>query len=191
MTTHGQSERGRWLFGSVAAEVLRRAHVPVGLVSSGVAPTHVFDQRPTILVPLDGSELGEAAPRAAADMAAHLTARVALFEAVSPPVSALASTSVDVDSDARLWQARRYLIDVARCISPIVRYLDVRTAIGYPAVAIPRAASEIGSDFILLATHGPNDTTYRARQRGHGCAAPGQQPGIARPARFVRGTQRR
>jgi len=62
MATHGRSGVGRWVLGSVADKVLRASEVPVWLVRSGIPEEIVYDKWPrrTILVPLDGSELGEA-----------------------------------------------------------------------------------------------------------------------------------
>lgn len=57
MSTHGRSGINRWVFGSVADRVLRRATCPVLLVRAGQVRLQTSYQR--ILVPLDGSELAE------------------------------------------------------------------------------------------------------------------------------------
>src|ERR1051326_3917222 len=61
MATHGRSGLGRWLYGSVADEVLRRASVPIFLVPPGSYEPWSADRAPRILVPLDGSQLSQAA----------------------------------------------------------------------------------------------------------------------------------
>jgi nucleotide-binding universal stress UspA family protein len=63
MSTHGHSGVRRWALGSVAYKVLHASKVPVWLVHSGTPGEIVYDKWPkrTILVPLDGSRLAEAA----------------------------------------------------------------------------------------------------------------------------------
>jgi nucleotide-binding universal stress UspA family protein len=72
MSTHGRGGLGRWLYGSVADEVLRRATRPVGLVSATCdrvwGPGRAF----RILVPLDGSDFAELAIEPAAATATAL-----------------------------------------------------------------------------------------------------------------------
>jgi len=61
IATHGRSGIRHWVMGSVADKVLRASRVPVWLVRAGIPEEIVHDKWPkrTILVPLDGSELGE------------------------------------------------------------------------------------------------------------------------------------
>ena len=62
MATHGRSGIRHWAMGSVADKVLRVSKVPIWLVRARIPDEIVYDQwlMRTILVPLDGSELGEA-----------------------------------------------------------------------------------------------------------------------------------
>ena len=59
MTTHGRSGLGRWLYGSVADQVLRRTDVPVLLVPAAGDRAWAAGTLRQILVPLDGSALAE------------------------------------------------------------------------------------------------------------------------------------
>jgi nucleotide-binding universal stress UspA family protein len=61
MATHGRSGVQRWTVGSIADKVLRASSVPVLLVRSGLPNDIVYNKwpNPSILVPLDGSELAE------------------------------------------------------------------------------------------------------------------------------------
>jgi nucleotide-binding universal stress UspA family protein len=63
MASHGYSGIRRWVMGSVADKVLRKAPVPVWLVRSGNIEEIIHEQwlNRTILVPLDGSEFAESA----------------------------------------------------------------------------------------------------------------------------------
>ncbi len=77
MTSHGRTGLGRWLLGSVTAEVTRESRIPVLVVRESAltgaltdqdrsrrAALAAEDQRPlSALVPLDGSTLAEAALR--------------------------------------------------------------------------------------------------------------------------------
>jgi nucleotide-binding universal stress UspA family protein len=86
MTSHGRTGLGRWLLGSVAAEVARESHIPVLVVRESALTRSLIDherspraessaggQRPlSALVPLDGSVLAEAALQTAVRLLAAL-----------------------------------------------------------------------------------------------------------------------
>src|ERR1700694_4145514 len=59
MSTHGHGGLGRWLYGSVADDVLRRVPVPVLLVSAVCTEIWADDQPLRVVVPLDGAGLHE------------------------------------------------------------------------------------------------------------------------------------
>ncbi len=61
MSTHGRSGIRRWIYGSVADEVMRRAPVPVLLVPAACPGEWPSNRAPRVLLPLDGSELAEGA----------------------------------------------------------------------------------------------------------------------------------
>ena len=74
MSTHGHGGLGRWLYGSVADDVLRRVPVPVLLVSAVCTQTWADSQPLRVVVPLDGSDLAEEALGPARDLAVTLAA---------------------------------------------------------------------------------------------------------------------
>jgi nucleotide-binding universal stress UspA family protein len=84
IATHGRSGISRWLYGSTASHLLRHAEVPVLAVgphalersSDNIALKHVA-------VPLDGSEMSEAAIAPAVTLAVALKAKVSLVRAVN------------------------------------------------------------------------------------------------------------
>lgn len=157
MATHGRSGIGRWLYGSVADEVLRRAMVPVVLVPPGVAHTVPPRGTPVILVPLDGSTLAEAALGPAADLARRLEADLVLLQVVALPsygIYAEETEYVVFDPDAETSAARDYLAEVAERLRPEVVRIRVRTELGYPAISICEVAAEENAHFIYMATHG-------------------------------------
>lgn len=59
MSTHGRSGLGRWVYGTVAEDVLRRSSVPVLLISSTCDRVSASGKRLRVLLPLDGSGLSE------------------------------------------------------------------------------------------------------------------------------------
>src|SRR5207253_5755743 len=79
MSTHGHGGLGRWLYGSVADEVLRRVPVPVLLVSAVCTQTLADDQPLRVVVPLDGSDLAEEALGPARDLAVTLGSALLLL----------------------------------------------------------------------------------------------------------------
>jgi nucleotide-binding universal stress UspA family protein len=85
LSTHGRSGIGRWFYGSVASRLLRESLVPV--LAAG---PHALERAKAgeiaikhIMVPLDGSELGEAALPVARSLAKAMGAKVTLVRAVS------------------------------------------------------------------------------------------------------------
>lgn len=92
MTTHRQSAVARVFTGSVTNEVVRESRVPVltmhapedfGEFERGSAPT-------TVVVPLDGSELGELAVEPALEIAKKTNARAVFIQSLASPASVAA-----------------------------------------------------------------------------------------------------
>jgi nucleotide-binding universal stress UspA family protein len=76
MSTHGRTGPGRWLFGSIAESVVASSPVPV-LVERAWQPTRrhaLIADRPTLLVPVDGSAFAESALEPAGRLASDLNA---------------------------------------------------------------------------------------------------------------------
>jgi nucleotide-binding universal stress UspA family protein len=127
------------------------------LVPPGAPHALPGDRPPVILVPLDGSELAEAALTPASELAVRLGAEVALLRVVSLPtygVYAEAGEYLPFDPDAEVMDAQRYLADVAGRLRPAVGQVRVRADVGYPAPFIAQAALEEKADLIYMATHG-------------------------------------
>src|SRR5689334_19664560 len=89
MATHGRSGVGRWVFGSVAEQVLHGATIPILLLRPMPGPRG--PQTPnacpyqTILVPLDGSSLAEQALTQATALAGPHGTALLLVSAVPEP----------------------------------------------------------------------------------------------------------
>lgn len=85
MATHGRSGLNRFLLGSVAEKTLRGTVNPLLLVRATEEPKEGESLLKAILVPLDGSELGEGVLPMIADIAKRLDLEVELFRAYHIP----------------------------------------------------------------------------------------------------------
>jgi nucleotide-binding universal stress UspA family protein len=120
MTTHGRGPLSRLWLGSVADQVIRRAAVPVLLIRPHEgAPDPVPEPGQHVLVPLDGSAIGEAALEPAAELAERLDLALTLVQVVPPPPLIGDAMQVYPPPDAderirlRLREAEDYLEDLA------------------------------------------------------------------------------
>jgi nucleotide-binding universal stress UspA family protein len=158
MSTHGRSGVGRWIYGSVADAVLRRSPVPVLLVPSTCERPWAVNTTPLrVLVPLDGSELAEAAVGPAGELMGPGGATLLLLQAVEPvlPIAADGmSYAHPFDEEAELAAARTYLEGVAAQARAKGWTTEVEAVIGYPASSIAAVAREQAVDVVAMATHG-------------------------------------
>jgi nucleotide-binding universal stress UspA family protein len=162
MATHGRGGLGRALHGSVAAAVVRGSRVPVVLVRAwedGVA-RQPPDGTPTLLVPLDGSELAEAALPLAHGLAELLRGELILVRALQMPISVAGAVSAPgglVDPtpilDAERDEATAYLSARAAALpsgGPVTTTVETGPAADViAAVAVARHAT-----LVVMATHG-------------------------------------
>ena len=154
MSTHGRTGVGRAIYGSVADEVVRSATVPVLLVRPGLK--YRLNPPSKVVVPLDGSEIAEAALAPAIELAQALRVSVVLVRAAEAPIY-----WVEEESGARTAApgseaeaARRYLDAVAdRYASAGIVFTGYVTDVA-PEEAIIGAAEDYGAGAIAMATHG-------------------------------------
>jgi nucleotide-binding universal stress UspA family protein len=161
MATHGRSGLGRWLYGSVADDVLRHADRPVLLVPATAPPTPPDTGSRRALVALDGSPFAEAALGPAQDLARALGAGLVLLRVVEPPGAAFGGALGEVPSDptGELAAARAYLDAVpGRLPAPPESGAGAapagRALAGAPAQTIAAVAGEEAVSAIAMATHG-------------------------------------
>ncbi|HEX8966709.1 MAG TPA: universal stress protein [Chloroflexota bacterium] len=156
MATHGRSGPGRWLYGSVADDVLRHASVPVVLVSP-LSANWSPDRPLSILVPLDGSHLAEAALGPAEQLARQLGSGLVLLQVVPFPSYAVYGDEAYVaafDPEAAIAEAQEYLKSIASRLRPFITDVRVRIDLGQPPVAIAEVAAQEHASLIAMATHG-------------------------------------
>lgn len=111
-----------------------------------------------LLVPLDGSELAEAALPHAEQVAHHFSAEIILLRVVVSPYAVVAPDLVLATPGLNMAElaahAQRYLDQVADRLRD--RGLNVRTVVteGPVAEVIIEHAEALGTDLIVMSTHG-------------------------------------
>ncbi|MGE3273055.1 MAG: universal stress protein [Chloroflexota bacterium] len=159
MSTHGHGGIGRWLYGSVADQILSGSTIPVLLVPAAGGPAWPTDRPPRILVPLDGSTYAEAAIGPAWDLGHALGADLLFLRVVegNPEVAwqiLPMATSLAQVAPPDLTEARHYLQRVTRMPGAAVRSVETLVDSGDPTSVIPSLARQEGIDLIVMATHG-------------------------------------
>lgn len=159
MSTHGRSGLGRWIYGSVGEKVLATSPVPVMLVRpTGHLPA--LDRDPahsTILVPLDGSALAEAALPHAEYLAQRLGGKLMLLRVVerAGPAFAYPGTVApplpDVDAHP---EAELYLAVLAQRLRATGATVETAVREGWAADVIAYGGGEWQPSMIVMATHG-------------------------------------
>jgi nucleotide-binding universal stress UspA family protein len=157
MSTHGRSGPDRWLYGSVADELLGRAGIPLVLISPAAQPELAEGRPLRILVPVDGSDLGEAVLGPARDWAIRLQAELLLVQVVLwPPYTYGDGAELLVlDPNEMQAQAEQYLAEVAARWRTDKLMIRCRALLGRPiASTIAQVAAEEHVDLIAMSTHG-------------------------------------
>jgi nucleotide-binding universal stress UspA family protein len=161
MATHDPTGARRWARGSIAETVIGHTGVPVLLIrATGAELADRFGtQRPAMVVPLDGSELAEAALPVARDLAVALAGRLVLVGVVphvglsAPTPRGAPASLAEQDFQQVQNEAHAYLESMARQLgSEVEAAIAVRS--GEPAREIDREAEERGAAAIVMATHG-------------------------------------
>jgi nucleotide-binding universal stress UspA family protein len=162
MATHDRVGADRWLHGSVAESVVHRCTIPVMLVRDGEAEqlaNRFAEAEPVLVVPLDGSELAEAALPIARGLADTLGGRLVLVSSTPAAGQLVAGqggaittyTAPDlVELEAEL---QSYLQETARRIGA-GNQVDVVVRSGDAAEQIAEAAQDYRAAAVVMATHG-------------------------------------
>lgn len=163
MTSRGASAEGPWLLGSIAAKVLRASGRPVLLIRAPASSEALKENRlfKKIMLPLDGSKLGEAAIPYAVSLAQMLDAELVLFRAVEPPLSAYTGTHMEISYELMIEYERSLKPTVIEYLERIKssvkdRNLNVSTVsdLGIPADQILDYAKANDISLITMSTHG-------------------------------------
>jgi len=160
MTSRGSSVRGPWLLGNIAAKILRATGKPVLLVRAPASEAALQQKRLTkrILVPLDGSNLGEAAIPCAETLGSALKAELVLFQVVAPPRvwagGEGGSYVMPPDEEGLKASAMAYLGGVAKPLKEKGLNISNAVDLGSAADQIIDYAKANAIDLIAMSTHG-------------------------------------
>lgn len=171
MTTHARGAFGRFWLGSTADELVRELPMPVLLIHPTDQPVdlHKDVTFKNILVPLDGTPLGEQILPAATSMAALYGAPLTLLRVVRPLLPTNVPVGMGSFSDVALHlaenaeklqkqvegEAHTYLTAIAERIRGDKVSVATRVAVAdQPGVGVLQEARAVNADFIALETHG-------------------------------------
>jgi len=156
MSTHGHGGLGRWLYGSVADQVIRQSPVPLVLVP--VTCDHIWERSAAlrIMVPLDGSTFAEEVLDPVGKLASALKAELLLVGAAGPLEYGYADGVPFTRSgfDAALKETNEYLEGVAARLRAAGQRVTVDAQTGQAGPVIDGIARRRHVDLIAMATHG-------------------------------------
>jgi nucleotide-binding universal stress UspA family protein len=167
MASRGRSGQGPWLLGNIAAKVLRATGKPVLLVRTPVDAASLQQRSlvKRILVPLDGSKVGEAALPYAVGLAQELGAELVLYQVLKHIVlvaaegATMSSAMYEEEEKHRRASAMAYLEGVRKGVRE--KGLSISSALGSgpPADQIIDYAEANAIDLIAMSTHGRSGIT--------------------------------
>ena len=168
MSTHGRGGLGRWMLGSVAAQVLRAAPKPMLMVRARAGATFYESMQPyrTIMLPLDGCALAEPAlAQVRAIAAIGAPALVLAGVAGAPDDRDLAeaepdAAAVDLSRDYEAGSLQDHLRQAARRLEADGFVVRARLATGAIDEAILRASAEERADLIVMAVDGRSGQSW-------------------------------
>jgi nucleotide-binding universal stress UspA family protein len=162
MTSKGTSIKSPWELGNISAKVLRASNLPVLLVRRKTAEKVVYDKNliRKILLPLDGSKLGEAAIPYAETLAAALKAKIVLIKIIEPlDKTRIYDSSVAEAVTDNIESVRKNALEYFDKLAEEIKTRNVievteEVLIGYPARQILDYALQNEVDLIAMSTHG-------------------------------------
>lgn len=157
MSTHGRGGLGRWVYGSVADEVMRQAPMPVMLIPPTADASWRDYKTYRVLVPLDGSQLSEAVIEPTCQLAIMLAAEVSLLQVIEPvvhPSYPEPAVYIPFDPEPLRQEAAEYLERVAGRIRQRGLRVATKVTVGRAAEEIAAAAREQHAAAIVIGSHG-------------------------------------
>lgn len=155
MTTHGRGGLGRWLYGSVAEQVIRAADMPILLVPDSLSPDWPDAYERCMLLALDQSELAARAVQPSVELAQALNAEIVLVQVLTP------GRDGDPEDARQTLQAQDYLSGIAKRIGE--QGVSARALVrhGEAGRSIASVAHELEVLAIGIGTHS-SDTSQRS-----------------------------
>lgn len=158
MTTRGSGAANRAVFGSVADRVANHSPVPVLLLRGDNQPT-TEPLVARVVVPLDGSDLSEAALRPAIDVSCDLGVPLHLVRVVdSDPVrdtvrgGPMAASATGRATERAVGEANRYLDARAQVARDRNCVAVTETRTGYPVTELIATLKQ--GDLVVMSSHG-------------------------------------
>lgn len=157
MASRGATVDSEWALGNIAAKVVRIAPKPVMLIKHQIHKDLVYQKRLVnkILVPLDGSRVGEAAIPHAEAIGKMLGAELVAFHATEPAPWPITNELITKARDENNLKAASVYLD--RVVGEMRnRGLTITSHLvtGYPAEEILKYVEAKGINLIAIATHG-------------------------------------
>ena len=160
ISTHGRSGIGRWVLGSVTDEVIHRAHCPILVIRArGDEVTSGAPALRRVLLPLDGSELTEAAIPHAVAAAKALGVGITVLRSISPMAygdtfadyvpAMYDDLAAEIDADVRSYLSERSEAIKSQGVPDVTE----RAVDGYAATAILEEEGKAGDSLVVMATH--------------------------------------
>jgi nucleotide-binding universal stress UspA family protein len=169
MTTHGRGAFSRFWLGSVTDELVRRLPVPILLARPREGEPALAELPPVrhILIPLDGTALGEKILEPAIELGRLMNADYTLLRVVPPMVAMVLDpavmavpNSLPSTEENLAVDARDYLDRVAARLKEQGLSVDTVVAIGQPpGQAFLADATDRAVDLIAMETHGRKGLT--------------------------------
>ena len=162
IVSHGRSGLMPWSMGTSVTRVIQRADKPVLFIrATAPAPEAgkggMFNK---ILVPLDGSENGEAALPYIRELAQELPSEVTLFQVVAPGQHVNTVGGLDYVLfpeqyvESMKQEARQYLEKVGRELAETKARVRFEVRVGQAAQEIIKLADETKTRLVAISTHG-------------------------------------
>ena len=168
MSTHGRSGVSRMVYGSVADRVIHDiGSVPIFMVrppASGDKPAAAPSQLKNVIMPLDGSKLGEASLPYAVAMARKMNLTVHLIQVVNtaqltawgdPTLSGAPTGIASVELMSSIEDAaKEYISDTAAALESAGVKTVQKVLIGSATWQIVSYAHKMENSFVSMTTHG-------------------------------------
>jgi nucleotide-binding universal stress UspA family protein len=161
MATHGRSGVKRWWMGSVAEKIISQSITPVLLIPSKkkrATQTKKITSIDQILIPLDGSNIGQAALDHIEHVARKTRAAINLIQVISTSGSMEASLLGNANWDSFFKAMRKAASDYLESLVEELKGHGISAKydilIGNPAAEIIEYARKNKADLIAMSTHG-------------------------------------
>jgi len=156
MSSHGRSGLNRWIYGSVAERILRRAPCTTAIINARVAESS--GEQKKILIPLDGSELAERALKTGRMLAKAIDADLYLLRVTASAHQILETVSMkpvfEGIEEQEFREAEAYLQEKKSETPDFHTVIDVETEKGTVAENIVDYAAEHEIGMIVMSSHG-------------------------------------